>query len=373
MTLTDFHSADLARLAGADRRRELRRPTGLDFSSNDYLGLASSECLRDAAHAALDDGIALGSGGSRLLRGNSPEHEAVEAAAARFFGSEAALFAGSGYAANTLVFSTLPQREDRIFHDALIHASAHEGIRLSRASAQAFPHNDVDAAADAIALWRAEGGRGTPWIAFETLYSMDGTAAPIADFAALAEGVGAMLLVDEAHAVGACGPQGRGLAASLHARSDTVTLATCGKALGCEGALVLSSAIMRDFLVNRGRGFIFSTAPSPLIAAVVRESLSFMARAQDRRERLRTLVAHAAQALEPLGIAPTGRHIQPVILGDDGHTMRIAAALQSRGFDVRGIRPPTVPVGTARLRISITLNIDEQAIDDLVAALGDIL
>ena len=373
VTLIDFHSRDLERLRQADRLRELRAPAGHDFSSNDYLGLASSDVLRAAARAALDGGLALGSGGSRLLRGNAPEHEELEAEAARFFTSEGALFLGSGYAANTLVFSTLPQAGDRIFHDELIHASAHEGMRLSRAPSEAFAHNDVDAAADAIERWRAKGACGTPWIAFETLYSMDGTEAPLADFAALADRVGAMLLVDEAHAVGVCGAQGRGLAAALHGRDDTVTLATCGKALGCEGALILSSGILRDFLINRGRGFIFSTAPSPLIAAVVRESLKVVARADDRRERLRGHVDRAERMLKPLGITSTGSHIQPVILGDDARTMRIAAALQARGYDVRGIRPPTVPKGTSRLRLSITLNVGEQTIDDLAAALGEVL
>ena len=135
----------------------------------------------------------------------------------------------------------------------------------------------------------------------------------------------------------------------------------------------MSSAILRDFLINRGRGFIFSTAPSPLIAAVVRESLKVIARADDRREKLRGHVDRAERVLKPLGITSTGSHIQPVILGDDARTMRIAAALQAQGFDVRGIRPPTVPKGTSRLRLSITLNVGEQTIDDLAAALGEVL
>lgn len=361
---------DLDALAAVGRRRCLAPRQGLDFTSNDYLGLAASPRLRDAALAAIERGVALGAGGSRLLRGNGDEHEALEDEAARFFGTEAALFLSSGYAANTTLFATLPQRGDLVVHDALVHASAHEGMRLGRAATAGFAHNDVDAAADAIAAWRREGGTGTPWIAVESLYSMDGDRAPLADLAALAERHDAMLLIDEAHATGLYGPDGRGLAAALDGRENVVSLRTCGKAMGCEGALILGPAIVRDFLVNRGRGFIFSTAPSPLIAAVVREAIRILADEPERRARLDTLVAHAGAALGRLGVPLSGSPIQPIVIGEDARTMDIAAALQADGFDVRGIRPPTVPAGTARLRITLTLNIDEAAVSDLAAALA---
>lgn len=143
--------------------------------------------------------------------------------------------------------------------------------------------------------------------------------------------------------------------------------------MGCEGALILAPAVLRDFLVNRGRSFIFSTAPSPLIAAIVRESLSIVANADERRQRLRLIIGHAGKRLAPLGIIPSGTHIQPVPIGEDSRTMRIAEALQARGFDIRGIRPPTVPAGTARLRISLTLNIDEAEISEFATALEDLL
>lgn len=373
VTLPDFYRDDLRRLEQASRRRTLAPRSGRDFSSNDYLGLARSEQLREAAIAALRRGVDLGSGGSRLLRGNTAEHETLEAEAARFFGSEAALFIATGFAANSLLFATLPQPDDLILYDALVHASAHEGMRLSRAPGESFAHNDANAAEDAIRRWRRAGGTGTPWIAIETLYSMDGDRAPIVDFAALAERMDAMLLVDEAHAVGVHGPEGRGLAAALRGRENVVVLATCGKALGCEGALILLPANLRDFIVNRGRSFIFSTAPSPLIAAIVRESLAIIEQADDRRARLQALVVRASRAVAPLGIAPSGSQVQPVPIGDDARAMEIAAALQARGFDVRGIRPPTVPDGTARLRVSITLNTDDQAIDELATALGELL
>lgn len=369
----NFYIDDLDALDRAGRRRALTPPTGFDFSSNDYLGLAHSGLLRQAARAALDRGVGLGSGGSRLLRGNTCEHEKLEHFAAELFGSEAALFVGSGFAANSLIFSTLPQPGDLIVHDALIHASAHEGMRLSRAPYECFAHNDVGAAEAVIRRWRARGGRGTPWLAFETLYSMDGDVAPVADFVALAERTGAMLVIDEAHAVGVLGKDGRGLAADFHDRENVIGLVTCGKALGCEGGLILCSTLMREFLINRGRAFIFSTAPSSLIAAVVRDSLAMMTQSEDRRDRLRALVRHAEIAFGRLGVIPSGSQIQPIVIGDDARTMRIAAGLQERGFDVRGIRPPTVSPGTARLRVSITLNVDEQSIDGLAAVAKDLL
>jgi 8-amino-7-oxononanoate synthase len=360
---------NLAELGSTGRRRSLVPRRGLDFASNDYLGLAGSRRLRDAAIDAVTRDVAVGSGGSRLLRGNCDEHERLEEEAARFFGSEAALFVGGGYGANTLLFSTLPQRGDLVVYDGLIHASAHEGMRLGRAEAAPFTHNDVDAAADAIAEWRRRGGRGTPWIAVESLYSMDGDYAPLADIAALAEHEGAMLLIDEAHATGVFGRDGRGLAAGLDGRENIVVLRTCGKALGCEGALVLAPATVCDFIVNRGRGFIFSTAPSPLVAAIVREALRTLRDEPERRRRLHALVGTATRALADLGLPASGSPIQPVVIGDDRRTMAIAAAMQAAGFDVRGVRPPTVPAGTSRLRLSFTLNVDEADIAALAAAL----
>ena len=365
MTFLTAQHSDLRQLAERARLRSLQPRAGLDFSSNDYLGLADAPRLRDAVAAALERGVAIGSGGSRLLRGNDPEHEALEAEAAAFFGSETALFFSSGYAANTALLSTLPQRGDLVVHDALVHASAHEGMRLGRAGHVATPHNDAGAVDDAIAAWRRGGATGRPWIAVESLYSMDGDRAPLADLVAVAERHEAMLLIDEAHATGVFGAHGRGLAANLEGRDDVITLRTCGKALGCEGALLCGPRTARDFLVNRGRGFIFSTAPSPLIAAAVRASLHILADEPERRAHLATLIAFTERALTPCGVAPTGSQILPLVIGEDAPTMRMAGALQEAGFDVRGIRPPTVPAGTARLRISLTLNVDEAAITAL--------
>ncbi len=362
---------DLASLAAADRYRSLRPRQGIDFASNDYLGLASSQRLRTAMADALARGVPVGSGGSRLLRGNAPEHEALEAEAARFFGTEAALFFASGYIANTILFATLPQRSDLIVHDALIHASAHEGMRLTRATCVRAAHNDAGAVEDAIRDWRASGGTGRVWIAVESLYSMDGDRAPLADLARLADRHEAILLIDEAHATGVFGTDGRGLAETLDGRDNVITLRTCGKALGCEGALLCGPQVMRDFIVNRGRGFIFSTAPSPLMALAVSEALRIIADEPARQDRLWNLIATAERVLAPHGVAATGSQILPLVLGDAARTMRIAGAIQAAGFDVRGIRPPTVPEGTSRLRISLTLNATIADIEALGEVLGE--
>ncbi|KQN70866.1 8-amino-7-oxononanoate synthase [Sphingomonas sp. Leaf62] len=362
-------AADLDRLSAIDRRRRLIPIAGRDFSSNDYLGLSGSQHLRDSVTDAIARGVPVGSGGSRLLRGNHAEHEALEREAAALFGSEAALWFGSGFAANAALLATLPQRGDLIVHDALIHASAHDGMRLARAPAVAAGHNDPQAIEDAIIGWRRDGGTGSPWIAVESLYSMDGDRAPLDDLIALADRHGAMLLIDEAHATGVFGPDGRGLAAALEGRPNVVTLRTCGKALGSEGALVCGPAVVCDFLINRARGFIFSTAPSPVMAAAVRAGLRVLRDEPERRTRLAALIDHAGKRLGRVGARVSGSQIMPLIVGDDGRAMALAAAVQAAGFDVRGIRPPTVPAGTARLRISLTLNVDAAAIDGL----GDVL
>lgn len=373
MPIFDAQIRDLSGLARQGRRRRLIGRAGRDFSSNDYLGLASSAVLAAAVTEAIDRGIPLGSGGSRLLRGNHAEHEVLEEEAARFFGSESTLFFSTGYAANAALLSTLPQRGDLVVHDALIHASAHEGMQLGRADHRSAAHNDPDAFADAIGAWRHAGGTGRVWIVVESLYSMDGDRAPLRALADLAARHDAFLLIDEAHATGVFGPNGRGLAAEYDGAENVITLRTCGKALGCEGALLCGPRVMRDFLINRGRAFIFSTAPSPLIAAAVRVALRLLVEEPERRTRLQALIGAAQTALAPHGAVARGSQIVPIILGDDARTMRAAERLQAAGFDVRGIRPPTVPAGTSRLRVSLTLNVESDDVPALAAALGEAL
>lgn len=362
--------AGLAKLEAMGRRRRLTARAGLDFTSNDYLGLAASGELARAAEAALSRDVPVGAGGSRLLRGNHPEHEALEEEAAALFGAETALFFASGFLANYAIFSTLPQRGDAVVHDALIHASAHDGMRNGRAERLPAAHNDAQAFEDAIKAWRRRGGKGRPWIAVESLYSMDGDQAPLADLAAIAHRHGGVLIVDEAHATGVFGPQGRGLGHALEGREDVISLHTCGKALGAVGALICAPRIIREFLVNRCRPFIYATAPSPLIAAVVRRSLELSRESDHRRARLAALVSHAGARLTAHSGRPaSGSQILPVIVGSDQKAVALAAALQDQGFDVRAIRPPTVPEGTARLRIALTLNVGETEVGCLLAAL----
>ncbi len=366
-----------AMLRGLERRHALRTlapRAGVDFASNDYLGLASSPRLAQAVAAALANGTPVGATGSRLLRGNAPEHEALEEEAARFFHAERALFFGGGYVANFALIGTLPQKGDLLLLDDLIHASAHEGARSARAEVAFFAHNDVNAAEEAIRAFRAAGGTGAVWIAVESLYSMDGDRAPLADFMALADRHEAFLLVDEAHATGVFGPEGRGLSADYEGRDNVVVLHTCGKAMGASGALITAPRVLCDVLVNRCRPFIFATAPSPLLAVAAREALAILKDEPERRARLHALFTRAGDLLATrCGLAPSGSQILPVIIGDNGRTMALAAELQAAGFDVRGVRPPTVPQGTARLRLSITLNADAAAVDALFDRLGDAL
>lgn len=369
--LFDRYAADLAQLSARDRLRSLSPRQGVDFTSNDYLGLAESDDYRQAAAGALARGVPVGAGGSRLLRGNHEEHEALEREAAQFFGAESALFFGAGFSANSALLSTLPQRGDLIVHDSLIHASAHEGMRLTRARCVSAAHNDANAFEDAIRNWRAQGGKGRPWIVAESLYSMDGDLAPLDELASIAEGHDAFLLIDEAHVTGVFGPGGRGRAAMLEGRSNVITLHTCGKALGVFGALVCLPRVLRDFLVNRCRAFIFATAPSPLLAATLRTALKIVERADDRRAALAARVELARRELRQINsVGPSGSQILPIVVGSDARALSFASAMQARGYDIRAIRPPTVPEGTARLRIALTLHVSEAQIVSMIADLG---
>lgn len=366
------HERALEALTRRGRRRALAAASGIDFSSNDYLALARSPELREAARSAIAREVSIGSGGSRLLRGNDREHEAIEAEAAAFFGAESALFFGGGFLANLALFSTLPQRGDLVVYDALIHASVHDGMRLGKAEQAEARHNDAQAFEDAIKAWRATGGTGMPWIVVESLYSMDGDRAPLDDLIAIANRHDGVLVIDEAHATGVLGPMGRGLGAALEGRANVVALHTCGKALGAMGALVTGPRILCDYLVNRSRPFIYATAPSPLVTAIVRAALLICRFDAARREKLASLVAFAGQRLSATcALTPSGTHIQPLIVGSDERATRLAAAMQKRGFDIRAVRPPTVPEGTARLRVMLTLNVDEAQVAAMAEALGE--
>jgi 8-amino-7-oxononanoate synthase len=363
--------ADLERLAALGRRRKLEGFAALDFTSNDYLGLANSAELRAAAAEAVARSVPVGAGGSRLLRGNHPEHEALEQAAAAYFGTESALYFASGYTANLTLFATAPQRGDLVIHDEWIHASVRDGLRQTRAQVASARHNDLQSIDDAIAQWRAAQGTGRVWIAIESLYSMDGDGPDLSELAGLADDREALLVIDEAHATGVLGPHGRGCASALEGRDNVITLHTCGKALGTAGAFICAPAVLNDFLVNRGRPFIFGTAPSPLVAAITRAALAVCARSDSRRAQLQEHIDFASRELARCcGLSASGSHIIPILIGEDNAAVELAAKLRACGYDVRAIRPPTVPVGTARLRIALTLNVDQAAIAGLIQRLG---
>jgi 8-amino-7-oxononanoate synthase len=366
------YAAALNALRDDDRLRSLTPRAGIDFSSNDYLALAGCQRMRKAIAAAVEAGTPIGAGGSRLLRGNCAEHESLEAEAAGFFGAEAAVFFASGYIANFAVLTTLPQRGDLLVLDALVHASIHEGARAGRAEFRLSAHNDAGSIEDVIRTWRSEGGTGRIWIAAESLYSMDGDFAPLEALVAIADRHDAFLMVDEAHATGVFGPGGRGLTAAYEGRENLIAIHTCGKALGAAGALVTTTRLLRDFIVNRCRPFIFSTAPSPLMAVAVQEALSILRDEPERQQRLASLIDFAHREIGTRqGWRLSGSQILPFIVGDNARAMTLAAALQARGFDIRGIRPPTVPAGTARLRISLTNNVDERDMRAMLAALAE--
>ncbi|MCC8962789.1 8-amino-7-oxononanoate synthase [Bradyrhizobium sp. Pear76] len=367
---TADYVAALHALSKDDRLRSLKPRAGIDFVSNDYLALASAPRIKQAVAAALEAGTPIGAGGSRLLRGNCEEHERLEAEAAAFFRAETALFFGGGYVANFAVLTTLPQRCDLLVLDSLVHASIHEGARAGRAEFRFSEHNDPQSVEDTIRGWRAEGGTGRVWIVVESVYSMDGDVAPLDELVALAERHDAFLMVDEAHGTGVYGEQGRGLTAPYEGRENLVIVHTCGKALGAAGALVTASTVLRDFMVNRCRPFIFATAPSPLVAVAVREALLILKEEPEHQRRLAKLVAFTHREFGLRGWhSPSNSQIVPYIVGDNARAMQLASALQMRGFDVRGIRPPTVPAGTARLRIALTLNVSEADVRALLDAL----
>jgi 8-amino-7-oxononanoate synthase len=358
---------ELGALSAQSRLREPTAARGLDFASNDYLGFASHRALAAAVQDALARGVPVGAGGSRLLRGNHPEHEALEAEAAPFFGAERAVYFGSGFDANLALFSTLPTRHGAVILDERVHASVKEGARAGFARKLASRHNDP-ASFDALARRaRAEGARDLTF-AVEGLYSMDGDAAPLRELAEIARRHEALLVVDEAHATGVLGARGRGAAEEL-SKENLVTLHTCGKALGASGALLCGPAPLVRLLQSTARPFLYSTAPSPLMAAVVRRALALLDEEPERRDRLRRLCALASELLP----AKTGAPIVPVVLGDDARALEASRRLRDGGFDVRAVRPPTVPEGTARLRISINCERTPEELRALAAALREVL
>ena len=342
----------------------------INFCSNDYLGLAGDARIAAAASRALSAGV--GSGASALVSGYNREHALLEQALAEQVQRPRALLFSSGWAANLGVLRALLGRGDTLIADELNHASLIDGGRLSGAILKRVPHAQLDAFAQAL----AQPCSGQTLLATDSLFSMDGDTAPLAALAPLCSAHGAALLVDDAHGFGVLGG-GRGalfetdgvpLAADIY-------MAGFGKALGTAGAFVAGSEALIEFLIQRARTFVFSTAPPPALAAATRAALALVASDEGmaRRARLQALIARFRQGCEQTGIALSASRtaIQPLVLGSEARALAASSALFARGIWVAAIRPPTVPAGTARLRITLTAAHTVDEVDALVAALAD--
>lgn len=358
----------LAELDAQDLRRSLRPPTGIDLCSNDYLCLSTDPRLVEAfVDAATREGV--GSTGSRLLRGERALFSTVEQEFADFKQAERALYFSSGYLANLAVLTCLAESDDVIFSDARNHASLIDGIRLSKARVVVVPHLDLDALAKAM---RETPCHGVRFVVIESLYSMDGDIAPLEGYAALCHAARAVLVVDEAHAVGIHGASGSGLIEECGLDANRcISINMAGKALGVGGGFVAGPSWVVEYLAQRSRPFVFSTAPPPAVAGALRASLQIVRSEPERRERLRARSVYLRRALAAAGIQVAAgiSQIIPIVIGENERALAVAARLQERGFDARAIRPPSVPVGSARLRVSVNAGLDEATLDRFVAAL----
>ncbi|MBI2987356.1 MAG: 8-amino-7-oxononanoate synthase [Deltaproteobacteria bacterium] len=362
---TGFIEEELKRLKQEGLYRKLRRVEGeqgptlildgqevLNLSSNNYLGLANHPVLCEAAKQALDR-YGCGSGASRLISGNMTLHEEFEAKVAAFKGTEAALVFNSGYQANIGVLSALAGEGDVVLSDALNHASIIDGCRLSRAKTVVYPHCDLEQLE--AGLKRAP-AKARKLIVTETLFSMDGDEAPLVEIVDLAERYGAMVMVDEAHATGVFGPNGAGVVAKLGLGGRVqVQMGTLGKALGSFGAYVAGSRGLRELLINRSRSFIYTTSLPPAVMAMGIAAIDLSVNEPQRRLALWHNCRALREGLKKLDFS-LGRsegQILPLIIGDTQKCMAFSERLLKKGVFAQGIRPPTVPPGTSRLRITL--------------------
>jgi 8-amino-7-oxononanoate synthase len=364
-------AAALTALRASDQLRELTVSAGIPLGSNDYLGLSGHPRLKLAIERALAEDGRFASTGARLLSGNHLRWELLECEFARFIGAEAALYFSSGYAANIGLLSSILKSDDTVFSDAANHASLIDGIRLSHAKRVIFPHLNMNYLEDAI---RRNPGRGQRIIVVESLFSMEGDRAPFDALFDICERFDAFLIVDEAHATGVEGENGRGLV-DLSGRNVRVlaTVHTCGKALASVGAFVAGSRLLYEYLVNHARPFIFSTALPPFCAAHVREAVVLAGGAEAERRQLRQLSQFLRRHLraEGFNVGTSESQIVPLILGSNEEALRFACALNRAGFAVRAIRPPTVPPGSARLRFSLNANLHLADLERLIEVLRD--
>jgi 8-amino-7-oxononanoate synthase len=381
-SLEDFLQEELAGIEQRALRRHLRAlesPQGvqiqrdgrelLNFSSNDYLGLASHPALQEAAMAEWKRG-GFGSGASRLICGTLSAHEELEAELADFKRTPAALSFSSGYAAALGTIPALCGSGDVVILDKLSHACLVDAAHLSGAAIRVFHHNDLEKLESHLRWAREKHPQGRVLIVAESVYSMDGDLAPVAEIVELKDRFGAWFLLDEAHAVGVLGEEGRGLADREGVASRVeVQMGTLGKALGSHGAYIAGSAALREFLINRARSFIFSTAQPAPVAAAARQALRICrsAEGEDLRASLRRNIAKLG---EDLGLPETPSAIVPLIIGEESEAMEVSAKLLDLGFLVPAIRFPTVARGSARLRVALSAKHSPENIQKLAEALA---
>ncbi len=363
-------------------RRVLEGPQGaevrlngrsyLAFCSNDYLGLANHPALIRALQAAAER-YGVGSGAAHLVNGHSHEHHALEEELAEFTGRPRALLFSTGYMANLGVLGALLGRGDSVFEDRLNHASLLDGGLLSGARLLRYPHADAQALAQRMASHR----HGEAVVATDGVFSMDGDLAPLPALVKIARNQGAWLMVDDAHGFGVIGREGRGSVDhyDLGVSEVPIVVGTLGKAFGTAGAFVAGSEALIETLIQKARTYIFTTAAPPAVAAATRVSLRLARREEWRRERLRGLVARFRVGARQLGLvlANSQTPIQPLLVGDAGRAVTLSEALREQGILISAIRPPTVPVGTARLRITFSAAHSEAQVDRLLAALESVL
>jgi 8-amino-7-oxononanoate synthase len=332
----------------------------INFSSNDYLGLANDPRLREAATSAIDK-FGVGTGASRLISGTQSPHLRLERALAEWKGTEAALCFSSGYAAALGTIPALVTKNDVVLLDKLCHASLIDGAKLSGAVLRVFPHNQLRKLESLLEWARLKHAAKRVLIVTESVFSMDGDRAPLRELVELKKRFGALLMLDEAHAVGVIGPNGRGLAAAENVSQEVdVQMGTLSKALGASGGYICGARTLIEWLINRARSFIYSTAPPPAVAAAALGAVDFLAspEGEERRLLLWERIRLMQQLLPRAGLkgedVAARSAIFPLMVGDEKAALDLAAALQSEGFLVPAIRFPTVAKGAARLRITVT-------------------
>jgi 8-amino-7-oxononanoate synthase len=343
----------------------------INFSSNDYLGLANDLRLHEAAASAIDE-FGIGAGASRLISGTQSPHLRLERALAKWKGTEAALCFSSGYTAALGTIPALVTKNDVILLDKLCHASLIDGARLSGAVLRVFPHNQLRKLESLLEWARRKHPGKRVLIITESIFSMDGDRAPLRELVELKKRFRALLMLDEAHAIGVIGPNGRGLAAAENLSEEVeVQMGTLSKALGTSGGYICGSRTLIEWLINRARSFIYSTAPPPAIAAAGLAAVDFLASPEGEKRRLLLWerIRLMQQLLPRTGLeakdVAAGSAIFPLIVGDEKAALEMAAALQSDGFLVPAIRYPTVAKGAARLRITVTAAHEEDPIEEL--------